>query len=284
MEVLRFSPEDFSHELLALQVAKLINDETPSAEPVTFHCYWTGALNEKHLISVKSCYLFNARGSKNQIIVWTQNCVDNAYMNEIRKYADIREFSEHDECRGTFLEGYDFGRSIDASFYSDIVRYILLYKYGGVWFDLDCLFLRSITPLLNQFPGKILAYRWEQQNYPNGAVYISPTPFSEAMRANIEFIQKRGRGWGFQQAGLVYDTPMDILVLPCPWFDAGWIENPVLHFNGFMKASAVEYDLDTFFPGAFCFHWHNKWFDVIEPSSPMDRLARDIDRRLSLVS
>ncbi|MDQ2104061.1 glycosyltransferase [Azospirillum isscasi] len=284
MEVLRFSPDDFSHELLALEVAKLIKDETPPAEPIIFHGYWNGTLNEKHLISVKSCYLFNVRGGKNKIVIWTQNCDDNAYLDEIRQYAEVRAFSERDECRGTFLDGHEFGRSIDASFYSDIVRYILLYKYGGVWFDLDCLFLRSVIPLLNQFPGKILAYRWEQQNYPNGAIYVSPTPLSETMKRNIEFIQKRGCGWGFQQAGLVYDTPMDILVLPCPWFDAGWIDNPVLHFNGFMKASPVEYDLDTFFPGAFCFHWHNKWFDAIEPASPMDRLARDIDRRLSLES
>ncbi|NUB28788.1 glycosyltransferase [Azospirillum brasilense] len=282
MEVLTFSPEDFSHELLALEVAKLIKDETPPPEPLIFHAYWDGALNEKHLISVKSCHLFNARGNGNRIIVWTQNGVDNDYLREIGKYAEIRAFSERDECRGTFLEGNAFGRSIDASFYSDIVRYILLYKYGGVWFDLDCLFLRSVTPLLNQFPGKILAYRWERQNYPNGAVYISPRPRSEAMKGNIEFIRNRGRGWGFQQAGLVYDTPMDILVLPCPWFDAGWIDNPVLHFNDFMKASPVNHTLDSFFPGAFCFHWHNKWRDTIEPSSPMDRLARDIDRRLSM--
>ncbi|UKJ77823.1 glycosyltransferase [Azospirillum brasilense] len=282
MEVLKFSPEDFSHELLALEVAKLIKDETPLPEPLTFHAYWDGPLNEKHLISVKSCHLFNARGNGNRIIVWTQNGVDNEYLSEIGKYAEIRTFSERAECRGTFLEGNDFGRSIDASFYSDIVRYILLYKYGGVWFDLDCLFLRSVTPLLNQFPGKILAYRWERQNYPNGAVYISPTPRSEAMKGNIEFIRDRNRGWGFQQAGLVYDTPMDILVLPCPWFDAGWIDNPVLHFNDFMTASPVAFDLDSFFPGAFCFHWHNKWFDAIEPESPMNRLARDIDRRLSM--
>lgn len=105
MEVLRFAPEDFSHELLSLEVAKLIKDETPPPEPLTFHAYWDGALNEKHLISVKSCHLFNVHGDGNRIIVWTQNGVDNDYLSEIGKYAEIRTFSERDECRGTFLEG-----------------------------------------------------------------------------------------------------------------------------------------------------------------------------------
>ena len=35
--------------------------------PVIFHCYWTGVLNEKHLISIKSCYYFNIHNN-NHII------------------------------------------------------------------------------------------------------------------------------------------------------------------------------------------------------------------------
>jgi len=41
------------------------------------------------------------------------------------------------------------------SYDSDIVRYILLYKYGGFWFDLDILFSRHIDPMLASFGNHI---------------------------------------------------------------------------------------------------------------------------------
>ena len=37
------------------------------------------------------------------------------------------------------------------------------------------------------------------------------------MKKNIDFIIKRNRGWGFQEASLTYNLPLDILVLPCSW-------------------------------------------------------------------
>jgi hypothetical protein len=46
------------------------------------------------------------------------------------------------------------------------------------------------------------------------------------MKDNIEFIINRNRGWGFQEAQLTYDLPLDMLVLPCSWFNGDWITNP----------------------------------------------------------
>ena len=61
------------------------------------------------------------------------------------------------------------------------------------------------------------------------------------MKKNIEFILKRNRGWGFQEALLSYDLPLDILVLPCSWFDASWIPNPYnIKIQDFLK-SQVKY-------------------------------------------
>ena len=39
------------------------------------------------------------------------------------------------------------------------------------------------------------------------------------MEQNINFIIDRNRGWGFQRTKLTYDLPLDMLVLPCSWFD-----------------------------------------------------------------
>ena len=90
------------------------------------------------------------------------------------------------------------------SFYSDVVRYLLLYNYGGIWFDLDCFFLRNFDPLFYNFKNEICVYQWENQYYPNGAIFISLQPKCEKMKKIIDFIINRGWGWGFQEAKLTY--------------------------------------------------------------------------------
>ena len=50
------------------------------------------------------------------------------------------------------------------------------------------------------------------------------------MKKNIEFIVKRNLGWGFQEANLTYDLPLDMLVLPVSWFNADWIK-PIQHWT-----------------------------------------------------
>jgi hypothetical protein len=128
---------------------------------VIFHCYWNGILNEKHLYSILSCYYFNVYNNKHKrtIILWLENNTPNHYNTEIEKYAEIRYFSSSDERKKTnFIKEYNhnFSPEIDMeyddiTFYSDFVRALLLYNYGGVWFDLDCFILRSFDPLFYHF-------------------------------------------------------------------------------------------------------------------------------------
>jgi len=248
---------------------------------VQFHCYWNGNLNEAHLYSILSCYYFNVRKNKHKIILWLENNVPNHYNTEIEKYAEIRLFSYTDEKNACFLKNMDLNYNKKISYYSDVVRYILLYNYGGVWFDLDCFILRSFDPIFYNFENKICVYTWENNIYPNGAIYISLEPRSETMKNIIEFIVKRSQGWGFQEARLTFDLPLDLLVLPCSWFDAGWINNPFLfHFNNFFDPTDKQYDFDNFFKGAFCFHWHNNWNKKIDASSAVSQLIKIIQSDL----
>ena len=74
-------------------------------KPVTFHCYWNGALNEKHLMSILSFHYFNVnKKNKNKIILWLENNISNDYNIEIEKYASIKTFSMDTEIKNTFLE------------------------------------------------------------------------------------------------------------------------------------------------------------------------------------
>jgi len=258
-----------------------INLEGEYTKSVIFHCYWYGSLNEKHLYSILSCYYFNVYKSKHKIILWLENNTPNEYNSEISKYAEIKYFSLSNEKTNMGFINNNFYYSNEVSFYSDVVRYLLMYNYGGIWFDLDCFILRSFDPIFHNFENEICVYQWENQNYPNGAIYMSLESKSEKMKKNIEFIINRNRGWGFQEANLTYDLPLDKLVLPCSWFDPDWITNPYnIGFNNFFENTDKQYNFDNFFNGSFCYHWHNNWNDKIQDNSIIMQLVKIIQNNL----
>lgn len=250
-------------------------------KPVIFHCYWNGILNEKHLYSILSCYYFNVYKNKHKIILWLENNTPNEYNSEISKFAEIKYFSLENEKTNTCFIKNNFYYNKSLSYYSDVVRYLLLYNYGGVWFDLDCFILRNFDPIFSNFENEICVYQWENQYYPNGAIYISLEPNSLKMKKNIEFIIERNSGWGFQEAQLTYDLPLDILVLPCSWFDADWISNPYnIGADNFFKNTNTQYNFDNFFSGSFCYHWHNRWNNDIDNNSIIIKLVKIIQNNL----
>jgi hypothetical protein len=255
-------------------------------KPVIFHCYWYGNLNEKHLFSILSCYYFNVYHNKHKIILWLENNIPNEYNTYIEKYAEIRQFSFVNETKPFTINKSHFTY---IALYSDCVRTFLLYNYGGIWFDLDCFFLRSFDPLFYKFENEICLYEWSDQKHPNNAIYLSLEPKSEKMKGIIDFVIKRNRGWGFQNAELTYDLPLDILVLPCTWFDADFFDsskqNPHnIGFLNFFNNTDTRYDFDNFYKGSFCYHWHNQWNKKIEENSIMMQLIKIIFNNLNLTS
>ena len=101
------------------------------------------------------------------------------------------------------------------------------------------------------------------------------------MKSNIEYIHRLNRGWGFQEAGITYDKPLNLLILPCAWFDPGWIPNPSkIEFDDFFNKSHQKWNFDIFFPNTFCYHWHNRWKLPIENTSICRQLDNIICKNL----
>jgi hypothetical protein len=239
-------------------------------QPITFHTYWKGSFTEKHLLSIVSCRKVHPQ---HKIIIWTEDLSLNEISDKLQYYASIHPFTLSDHTRGTFLENYVYEPPGPWS-YSNYVRSVLLFVHGGCWFDLDCLFLRSFDPLFTAFGSEICAYQWEKQNHPFYAIYFCLEAKSERMKKNMEFIIAQNKGWSPEH--LTYDMPLDMTVLPCSWFDGGWIENPHgLVIGNMFGPSESKYTLDTFFKGAFCFHWHNQWTVPIDESSLAKMFAAD---------
>ena len=129
-------------------------------------------------------------------------------------------------------------------------------------------FLRSFDPIFKNYEKEVCVYQWENQNYPNGAIFILLEPKCIKMENNINFIINRNRGWMFKEAQLTYDLQLEMLVFHCSWFDGDWIQNEYnIGTDNFFNNTEKEYTFDNFFNGAFCFHWHNKWNKLIEDNS-----------------
>ena len=207
-----------------------------------------------------------------------KNNKPNYFNGEIKKYAKIQQFNLSNEVKNTFLNNYNYKNintyssiTLQITYKSDYIRNILLFKYGGCWFDLDCLCLRSFDPLFEKYSDKIILYRWGLQNFPNNAIYISLIPHNPKMKQIILFIMNRQMGWGFQQAKITYNLPLNILVLPSSWFDPLFIDDnnaKVRTISIFKTCNKKCFkDLFIFCDGAFCYHWHNQWDTLIEDDS-----------------
>ncbi len=252
---------------------------------VIFHCYWLGNLNEKHFYSILSFYYFNVYKNKHKIILWLESNKSNNYNEEIEKYAQIKYFSLEDEIKTLNYNDIYFRHSKkDLTEYADFIRLLLLYNYGGCWFDLDCFCLRSFDPLFFNYGNNICMYKWAYCNYPNNAIVISLEPKSENMKKTIDFFHNQNTGWR-TQSNCEINSPINILVLPCSWFDPIWEKTEFsdnFNFSKFFESQKEVFKLNYFFQGAFCYHWHNMWNKTIEKNSPMYYLVNDVKNMLNI--
>jgi hypothetical protein len=146
----------------------------------------------------------------------------------------------------------------------------VLYKYGGLYFDLDVMFLKNLGALLNTE----FCYAWEAQKYANSAVLNIKCKSDVSTYMLLKSIQKGSAlPWEiFQYADLQLKN---LYVLPSAFFDPVWQglveeEHPFTDFSKFFipfnddfpnKFNISSYK--EFFPGCYAYHWHNQW-DVTE--------------------
>lgn len=242
---------------------------------VIFHAYWNGTLSEHHYISIQSCWLTNIKqnhnNNKRKIILWIENTTINEWYNKIEEFAEIRIYQIADlhQYLSSPFDTYVYEPDW-LPYRANYIRCVLLYIFGGIWFDLDILFTRSFDPIFVNYGNEICLYRWEKESYPNNAIFISLKPFDVRLLNAMKFIYERDKEWGFQQAQLTFDLDIDFLILPCAWFDPSWFND--LKDNIFVEINDENYDPDQFYHGMFCFHWHNKWSHVIEQNCIMRKI------------
>eukprot|EP01084_Bolivina_argentea_P147405 257905_1 len=246
-----------------------------------FHAYWVGDIHNNALELFITSFLVT-QNHCTKLIIWTNDNKLSYNTNDI-----IQLFSDLKLNTNSLLYRIEvktfsnklFDPSISAMYhgvvgYSDFVRFVVLAKFGGIYLDVDTVFLRDYYPLWNQQ----FAYPWSDSRI-NTAV-LSLQQNSDTANRFINFISGPKSNGQYPNAhplsiaGFVQtQTSMDFDILPVILFDAYWLYHDGhtdqtdwwLPRGGFkwmtQPVDTCEKDFNslfTIFPASFSYHTHAK--------------------------
>ena len=149
--------KDYEESLSFLSSIK--NDEYNYPKNITYFHIYSEIKNEKELLSIES-YLATQNLEKTKLILWSDYDIsDNKLIEPYKHLIELRIYDFKSESKGTILENNEYlANASDTKYYmkSGILRFLVTYKYGGIWLDMDMVLLRDFKPILDQE----WAYMW----------------------------------------------------------------------------------------------------------------------------
>ena len=289
-------PELYVDYRKGIELLKTIKDEDYSYpdEVTNFHVY-TEFKNSKELMVLKS-YLATQDLEKTKLIIWSD--YDISDHPAIQPYKglgclDFRIYDPYEEAKGTPVEGVGQLAANDTKYYlkSDFLRILAGYKYGGVWIDMDIVFLRDFKPILDQE----YMYQWggDTDFAAQGACATVLSLFKESEFAT-ELLSELLRMpiipdstiWGKDMFAQLWRRYPKFTIFPSTFFNTEWLISKVSPeerdsaklgwFDGKLQKQ------DHLFLDAFAWHWHNstnKDKSIVD-GSKFDLLEKLTDKKL----
>lgn len=258
------------------------------------HQFWKGKIGRIHLLSIKSLLIIQ-KNFRYELWLWIdgkKNYQFTIKMKEIKElqnifpYFKIKLWKVTEEIKNTPFEAIDwyFLRQKPYQFLSDDFRIISLYKYGGLYFDMDFLFLKDLSPLL-QYE---FITQWGNQNYGNSAAIH----FKKDSK-NIRYVVYKFIDMQCSQPYTLFSYTdknfRNITLLPNYVFDHHWAisYSPFKNrgFKGFFldkieNITSANISLQNFFPNSYAFHWHNCWQCTIKRNNYIGIIENEINEIL----
>jgi len=232
-----------SKSYFASYLPQILPEPRPLQGKVVAHTYWHGAYGAMPALAVKS-FLATQDPSLTQVIIWLDKETPTItqelelLLQSSRGRAEVRILGYHEETKGTPLEGkwdeiqkrsqkFSNGKRPAQRTISDLVRYVVLHKHGGLWFDSDVLFLRDMSSLLSYE----WAYPWSKrgpgglpENHTLNAALLRLFPGSAANNDMISRIAKEGIPFGLWGLTPLRDNKKhkDLLIVDAEMFDPLW--------------------------------------------------------------
>lgn len=263
-----------------------------STDPVTFHFFWNGAavpFGQKHEACIRT--FLKTQPDHYTAKIWVDAIPKVVFGDRV----EFVIYNGEDVSKGTPLEGLNKGLSRDKEdtncwAHSDIGRLLILYKFGGIYYDFDNLFQRDLSPLMH-IPEFVYCWPFAPKALCNAI--IKAEAGSEFIRDCLITIREKieeGQKLAGDFAGRPTlskqhrKNPYKMVVLPCgvfhPEFAAGCRRKEDVdkdpfneHTSTFLQKNVKSRNV---YWGAFSWHWHNKWKDGVENNSKFDIICKNI--------
>jgi hypothetical protein len=174
--------------------------------------------------------------------------------------------------------------------FSDLIRFVALYYYGGIYADSDTVFLLD----LRNFQGMSFAYKWDRRS--NLLFNTAVMGLAKGSKVVPQIISKAGECTPaaffptriHEKLTCAAGGCAELIMIPSALFNPSMGPQSNYHwqddnaFGGigvstdwfFDRVRLWDLDPFHFFPGAHTFHWHNKWNNPIHKDSFFADLQR----------
>lgn len=256
-----------------------------------YHVYWYGEFTEKQLLCVKS-YIATQNLSRTKLIVWYEkktiisyDIVEKFTSNHNHYNVYFYEYDPDKMAKGTPFEGCDFINVTEPKkikYRSDFARMLILYKYGGLYFDLDMILFKDLAPFLHME----FCYQWSNiDGRGNNALLSLHKGSPMCLKIMNKYVNKVGNKndptpLNLDLNRVIFDNDLGLVQLPCALFDPCWIlqdtnqkskYSALSNFDDFFKRT--DEDINMFFCNKiYVYHWHSRLKYNIEENSYMNRI------------
>lgn len=295
----------FDYRKTLKYLSKIDEDDYEYPEEITpFHVY-TEVRTDKELECIKS-YLATQNLEKTKLIVWSDYSIeDNPRIQPYKEYIDLRVYNPHEVAKNTPLDGLEtyLSPTEDNNHWmnSGILRFLVVYKFGGIYADQDMVLLRDFKPILQQD----FAYQWGgsvdfAKLNPRGGDCHGPCAAMIGAKKGGAYIENCIKTlittrvipgttcFDEDMLGRVYrEYGSDLFtVFPSPFFNTEWLISKVdtelsenVEAGWFVNNGYAE---DNLYLDAFAWHWHNSSnkHKPVEKGSKFDMLREVTDSRL----
>lgn len=266
---------------------KSIPQETYN-QPIDFHIFWNVGLpfGRKQTLPIKS-FLCTQNLEYSKFNLWSNiDLRNNEFVKPFLDFINVKIWNPTNEAKDTPLEGkMKFLTTNDSLNYcaGDLFRILVLHNYGGLYTDVDMVFLRDFGPLLNQE----FMYKWSfQKEMINGAVMR----MFKKSQLSLELLNEMAKGdvvpgslnWSTDLYQKVRKYNKNWTIFPSGFFNTEWQiylsdedkRNPNFkELYDFIRFPFKKNTLSNeFYEGVFSWHWHNGWNETIEQGSKWELL------------
>tara|TARA_R110001592_G_scaffold64252_1_gene197564 strand:+ start:5734 stop:6666 length:933 start_codon:yes stop_codon:yes gene_type:complete len=282
-------------------LSNIDEDQYTYPKEITYFHVYSEIKTEKELLCIES-YIATQDREKTKLILWSDyDITDNDLIKPYKDFIDMRVYDFNEESKGTILEGNKvLENANDTKHYmkSGILRFLVTYKYGGVWLDMDMVLLRNFKPILDQE----WAYMWGGEtdfyNFGPCAAIMNLKKESEHAKICLEEMVKTNiipdsTVLDHMLLAKVYSR-RQFTVFPSTFFNTEWQMN--ISWDGNKKiydSSGIgtktesgwfiknEYS-ESLFEDAFSWHWHNSSYKnhKVQEGSKFNLLQNKIKNNL----